>query len=107
MRPGGTLAIGKWAAAVAVLAVAVAGWGFGDDAKPQPIRPVAANGVAQEKAAGQLILTLREEVRYFSPTGEAVQRIHYETAKKADPDLLTGQVELGLSGLAVRRYLPS
>lgn len=97
---------GKFALAATLLAAVVVGTGFGEDPKPQPIQPAAAKVVEQDEPRSRLILTFREEVRYLTPDGKEIQRIGYELAKKADPDLHTGSLSIGSNGFELTRYLP-
>ncbi len=106
MRTGITLSARKWVAALGVLAAVVGGFTLGEDPKPQPIQPAAAKVVEQDEPQSKLILTFREEVRYLTPDGKEIQRIDYELAKKADPNLETGAIVIGTNGIELTRYLP-
>lgn len=106
MRTGVTLSAKKCLAALGVLAAVVGGLSFGEDPKPQPIQPAAAKVVERDEPPSKLILTFREEVRYLTPEGKDIQRIDYELAKKADPDLLTGTFSIGNNGFEISRFLP-
>ncbi len=94
-------------AIAAFLFAAVGGPSFADDPKPQPIQPAAAKIVESAETPHRLMLTFREDVRYFSEEGKELRRIDYSIAKKADAELETGTLSIGTDGFSLTRYLPS